>query len=102
MKLDTDLIEQYFKLITSFDVFENHVFKNNTVPTLLALGLFDYSNPAYAWLDNQKELKNVHYNIFSNSAHFPMMEEPDEFDRVVQEFLVNNQLIESNEKTLRQ
>lgn len=96
INLDITLVENYFSAISKFNVFTNYPFSQTHVPTFLAFGLYDFSNPFYAWLDRAKELYHVDYHIFMRSGHFPMVEEPHEFDRVVTDFLVQHDLYRNN------
>jgi proline iminopeptidase len=93
---DEELINHYFKLINDYDI--RKIPSNNT-PTFLALGLKDYSVPFYAWTDdiartdhcfkpletnkNKEEIPQKVYYIF-NAAHFPMQEDTEFSDKIIQ------------------
>jgi proline iminopeptidase len=53
---------------------------DNTVPIFLVLGRYDYDVPYYEW-DSGRKAPRVTSYLFERSAHFPMIEEPDLFDK---------------------
>jgi proline iminopeptidase len=70
--------------LKSFDCTQQ--LKEITVPTLFTCGRFDEATPEsteyYSRLTPQSK-----FHVFENSAHMPYVEEPEEFLRVVSEFL---------------
>jgi proline iminopeptidase len=84
----------------SFDIFGKHVFEvllpgydpretfsGITAPVFLALGRYDYSVPHTLWEEAKDLLPNLSYHVFDKSAHFPMFEEPELFDKELVEWL---------------
>jgi pimeloyl-ACP methyl ester carboxylesterase len=53
-------------------------FDSVAVPVFLALGAFDFLAPPTAWADEPNR-RGWTINMFSNSAHNPFVEEPEEF-----------------------
>ncbi len=77
IEMDMPLIMHYFSLISAYDVQSGEF---EVVPTFLALGLYDYSCPFYHWTDdNRAMLEKMHYYIFKDSGHYPMMTESGKF-----------------------
>jgi len=56
-------------------------------PTLIAWGRHDGLLPVANAITGAKQIPNAHLRIFENSAHAPMLEEPEAFNTAVQEFL---------------
>jgi pimeloyl-ACP methyl ester carboxylesterase len=57
-------------------------------PTLIAWGRHDGLLPVSNAFAGVKQIPHAHLRIFENSAHAPMMEEPEAFNAAVQEFLI--------------
>jgi pimeloyl-ACP methyl ester carboxylesterase len=58
-----------------------------TQPTLLAWGRHDALLPVANALAGAERMPNARLRVFENSAHAPMLEEPEAFNRAVLEFL---------------
>lgn len=58
-----------------------------TQPTLITWGRHDALLPVANALAGAERMPNAHLRIFENSAHAPMLEEPEAFNSVVLEFL---------------
>ncbi|MBA2655471.1 MAG: hypothetical protein H0U70_00610 [Tatlockia sp.] len=52
VKLDMDLVNRYFTVIADYDLRSDQY---NSIPTFVALGLYDASCPFYAWTDDFKK-----------------------------------------------
>lgn len=61
----------------------------NTInqPTLITWGRYDALLPVENALTGAKQMPNARLRVFENSAHAPMLEEPEAFNRAVLEFL---------------
>ena len=55
--------------------------------TLIIVGAFDRNTGIPISKIIHKELKNSEMVLFNKSSHFPDLEEPDKFNKTVQEFL---------------
>jgi proline iminopeptidase len=62
----------------------------NTVPILLVLGRYDYNIPYREWDSARKATPHLTSYVFDRSAHFPMIEERDHFDRIVISWLAHD------------
>lgn len=58
-----------------------------TQPTLITWGRHDALLPVSNALSGAKRIPNARLRVFENSAHAPMLEEPEAFNIAVQEFL---------------
>ncbi|HYM50809.1 MAG TPA: alpha/beta fold hydrolase [Candidatus Limnocylindrales bacterium] len=58
-----------------------------SMPTLLVWGRHDHVFPPSHAEEAAKRIPNVDLEIFEGSGHTPQMEEPDRFNRLVEEFL---------------
>jgi len=58
-----------------------------STPAFLALGRYDYVSPYTLWDDRRSLLPNLSYNLFEKSAHFPMFEEQELFDKKLVEWI---------------
>lgn len=79
------LIHRYFELIREYDI-RNQA--KVTVPVFLGLGLHDASVPYYTWVEDVKEISDgaICY-IFTDSAHYPMLEEKEHFVEQLKVFI---------------
>lgn len=60
------------------------------VPTLLVWGLNDTITPPYVGYEFHRLIKNSELQFIDHCCHAPMMEHPDQFNKVVEGFLNNN------------
>jgi proline iminopeptidase len=58
-----------------------------TTPVFLAIGQYDYNSPYKLWETKRNIFANLSYNLFEQSAHFPMVEEQDLFDKKLIEWV---------------
>jgi proline iminopeptidase len=57
-------------------------------PVFLALGQFDFLvAPFFAWNEMRSQFKNLRFKVFAKSGHTPQLEEPEQFDIELLEFL---------------
>jgi proline iminopeptidase len=54
--------------------------KSIKCPIFLALGRYDYFNPAHLWEQYRDHASDLTVRIFEKSGHTPQLEEPDHFD----------------------
>jgi len=77
------MINHYFNSDSAFAKYDNRTeYQKLNVPTLLALGRYDYAVPYNSW-DFAKAIKKLRIYLFDRSAHYPMLEEQQIFDQVV-------------------
>jgi pimeloyl-ACP methyl ester carboxylesterase len=63
---------------------------NITIPTLLVWGLNDTITPAIVAHEFNRLIPNSELKFIDKCCHAPMMEHPEEFNRLVEAFLVNS------------
>ena len=56
-------------------------------PVFLALGRFDYVCPLTEWEGHKQMFRNLTKRIFEHSGHTPQLEESEEFDKAVLEWI---------------
>jgi len=56
------------------------------VPTLVVLGKFDYAIPPLLW-EKDKNIEYLAIRVLKESAHTPQLEEPENFDRILLDWL---------------
>ena len=62
--------------------------KDIIVPTLIMVGRHDFiANVAMAE-EMKKHIRNARLEVFEDSGHFVPIEEPEEFYRVVKQFII--------------
>jgi proline iminopeptidase len=61
-----------------------------TAPVFLALGRYDYLVPHVTWDPWKDVVPGLTCRVFDESGHYPMMEEPEGFDRALLEWLKDN------------
>jgi proline iminopeptidase len=83
-----------------FDRVYNQLFKTYdlaqmpeiTSPVLIAHGRYDYVIPHTFWDERTRKLPHHTYALFEHSGHTPPLEEPDEFDQTLLEWIQGLQL----------
>ena len=99
----TDLVEEVFETTKSIPkcmrivAIAKSAQRNNLasdlhhikVPTLLVWGLNDTITPAMVAHDFNRLIKNSELRFIDNCCHAPMMEHPETFNAIVEEFLQN-------------
>ena len=63
--------------------------KNITVPTLVIVGRHDFITDVAMAEEMVKHIPNARLEIFEDSGHFALVEEPEKFYRVIKEFVEN-------------
>src|SRR5215212_2518534 len=63
--------------------------KNITVPTLVIVGRHDFITNVAMAEEMVKHIPNARLEIFEDSGHFALVEEPEKFYRVIKEFVEN-------------
>jgi proline iminopeptidase len=70
---------------------EGYQFQHNlerlTAPVLVVAGQHDYAVPPTLWQELQPALKRFTVKLFKHSGHTPPLEQPDQFDRLLLEWL---------------
>ena len=70
----------------------------NTVPTFLALGRYDYNIPYREWDSTRKTTPHLTTHVFERSGHFPMIEEQDQFDSGLLDWLARSASSQADRK----
>jgi proline iminopeptidase len=60
-------------------------------PVLVLSGRYDFGAPYYLWEDVGEGVQDYTFYLFEEAGHNPMLETPEEFDRVVIEWLANRE-----------
>jgi pimeloyl-ACP methyl ester carboxylesterase len=86
MKVNDEDVFLHFQLsiLNDYDIIEGPTI---STPVFLALGRYDYVSPYILWDDRKSVLPNLSYNLFHKSAHFPMVEEQELFDKKLIEWI---------------
>ncbi|MET4047576.1 MULTISPECIES: alpha/beta fold hydrolase [unclassified Rhodococcus (in: high G+C Gram-positive bacteria)] len=74
---------------------KQHFEKFESIPSLLIWGGKDRMIPASHADNIRREVPNSRVEIFSDAGHFPQLDEPDLFFRVLDEFLTANSPVEA-------
>jgi len=83
-----DIINHFFGvLLSKYDSSQN--LDQLTAPVFLALGRYDYAVPYNSWDDVKEKFKNLSYNVFEKSGHYPMLEEQELFDKKFLDWIEN-------------
>ena len=64
--------------------------KKITVPTLVIVGRHDFITNVAMAEEMVNHIPNARLEIFEDSGHFPLVEEPEKFYRVIKEFVESN------------
>ena len=56
-------------------------------PVLVIAGKYDFGAPHFLWDDLGRVIPDFEFHLFENAGHNPMLEVPQEFDRVVVEWI---------------
>jgi proline iminopeptidase len=61
-------------------------------PILVALGRYDYLvAPPFTWEPYRRKIPNMTIRVFEKSGHTPQYEEPEAFDQVLLEWMMNSE-----------
>jgi proline iminopeptidase len=84
-KFNGELLTEGLAQATNYDVaLEPRV----NAPVLICAGKYDYVVPPSTWTDAEKaKLPNLTFHIFEKSGHMMMYEEPDEFERIFNQWM---------------
>lgn len=64
--------------------FDNTIhYKRIKTPVLVIAGKYDFGAPYYLWQAFEDKIPDLTLHVFENAGHNPMLEIPDEFNRVV-------------------
>ena len=78
---------------------KQHIEKFESIPSLLIWGGKDRMIPASHADNIRREVPNSRVEIFSDAGHFPQLDEPDLFFRVLDEFLAADRATEKPART---
>ncbi len=59
----------------------------NNIPIFVAMGKHDYMVPHFQWDAEIGKLPKLSYYLFEKSGHTPQLEEPEEFDKKLIEWI---------------
>jgi proline iminopeptidase len=96
-RFSAELITYFLKTIVA-DYDPRPRLANNTVPKFLALGRYDYNIPYREWDSARKTTPNLTTHVFERSGHFPMIEEQDQFDSALLDWLAHSASSQANRK----
>ena len=65
--------------------------KNVGVPTLVIVGRHDFITTVAMAEEMVKHLPDARLEVFEDSGHFAVIEEPEKFYRVIKQFVTNDQ-----------
>lgn len=96
-ELNMPMMKRYFRFLSSYD--SRHITQQVKCPVHISMGLLDTAVPPYLWIDKRKdggigffEEKRRDYRLFTESGHWPVTEQPQEyctaFDNFVNEHVV--------------
>jgi proline iminopeptidase len=75
-----DIINHFFGvLLNKYDSLQN--LDQLKAPVFIAMGRYDYAVPYNSWDDVKDKFKSFSHNVFEKSGHYPMLEEPELFDK---------------------
>jgi len=85
MTIQADLLHHlYADLFKDYDMFGKQ--RSVPVPTFAATGKYDFVIPHTSWL-KYRDLPNLTVCVFDKSGHTPQLEQPEEFDRKLLQWL---------------
>jgi len=85
MTLNTDILHYlYNNIFLNYRMFKDG--RKVPVPTFVALGRFDYVDPAPLWNEDY-DINGLTIKIFERSGHTPQIEESELFDKVLVEWI---------------
>ena len=85
VEINVPLLNEFFPLLEAFDL--EAAAREVTAPVFIALGRHDYVVPFTAWTDRWEGFASPTFELFDHSGHTPQLEEPEEFDRRLEEWL---------------
>ncbi len=84
-KTDIKAVMCSFEELAEIDVFD--LFRSVSSASLAVHGLKDPINPAVDLSENGKLPSMFHHITFEDSGHFPMLDQPNKFNRLMKDFL---------------
>lgn len=85
VELDGPVGERFFALFDAYDLAQPP--GEISVPVLIVQGRYDYNAVYTDWEEHKHKLPRHTYALFERSGHFPPLEEPDRFDRILLEWV---------------
>ena len=84
--VNINFVNHYFgKLISQINNSEEY--KSFKVPALILSGKYDFACPHYLWDGIMGEMPNMKFVLFEKAGHNPMLETPDEFTKVILDWI---------------
>lgn len=81
-KINMDFVNHFWGvLMKNYDNTKN--FKNISTPILVITGKYDFGAPYYLWNEYETIIPDMKIVVFQNAGHNPMLESPEEFDKVI-------------------
>lgn len=77
-----DFEHQYYSVLMA-DYDPTPDFKKIKAPVFVANGRYDYFVPPALWEAEKHKIRNLEYHLFMKSGHWPMLDEPEPFDRLL-------------------
>lgn len=102
--LNMVMMRHYFTLLNQYDC--RNIVDLVNCPVHFSLGVFDTAVPPYLWIDSPKQggigffnSRKRDYNIYTQSGHWPFIEESQEcckqFDRFIDEIILTHAPLDS-------
>jgi proline iminopeptidase len=88
---DMEAIHAFRELYQDYEL--NWDAKSLTAPVLVVMGENDYAVPNTLWNPILPRLENVTLRVFSKSGHTPQLEQPEEFDKFLLNWLTSNNAV---------
>jgi proline iminopeptidase len=93
MAFDMEAIRTFRNLYQEYEL--NWDAESLIAPVLVVMGRHDYAVPYTLWNRVLPTLENVTYRVFSKSGHTPQLEQPEEFDHLILNWLTGNNRVPS-------
>src|SRR5437870_10235320 len=91
------MIDYFLKTIVA-DYDPRPRLESNDVPKFLALGRYDYNIPYREWDSAMKTTPHLTSHMFERSGHFLIIEEQDQFDSALLDWLAHSASSQADRK----
>ncbi|MFW5453549.1 alpha/beta fold hydrolase [Thioalkalivibrio sulfidiphilus] len=88
MAFDMEAIRAFRDLYQEYEL--NWDAESLIAPVLIVMGEHDYAVPHTLWNRVLPSLENVAFRVFSKSGHTPQLEQPEEFDHLILDWITAN------------
>jgi proline iminopeptidase len=75
--------DEHFGNVLMKDFDHSHKYNQIKSPVLVIAGRYDFSAPYFLWDDVKEIIPDFTFYLFENAGHNPMIEVPEQFDKVV-------------------